>query len=51
MRNGLDRTRVEARDPWGGGCNWPGESDDGGMGMSGHRGTEENVMDLSACWK
>lgn len=37
---------MEARDPWGGGCNWLGESDDGGMGMSGHRGTEENVMDL-----
>lgn len=46
MRNGLDRTRVEARDPWGSGCSWPGGSDDSGMGMIGHSGTEEKVMDL-----
>lgn len=46
MRNVLDRTRVEAGDPWGGGGSWPGDSHDGGMGMNGHSGTEEKVIDL-----
>ena len=46
MSNGLDRTKVEAKDPWRGGYSRPEKNDDGGMGMSVHSGPEGKVMDL-----